>query len=69
MTGSVCSFPLEYCEFGSSFSKCKEWLQGTNSDLYDKYYSEGESHITIHISLMDLSDFRCLASETWYYDR
>lgn len=52
MTGSVCTFPLEYCEFGSSFTKCKEWLNGTNSDLYDKYYSEGEPHIMTQISLL-----------------
>ncbi|KAF8334850.1 translation initiation factor SUI1 [Amanita rubescens] len=37
---SVCSFPVEYCEFGSSFSKCKEWLHGAHPGLYDKYYSE-----------------------------
>ncbi|KAI0691388.1 eukaryotic translation initiation factor 1-like protein [Cytidiella melzeri] len=36
----VCTFPLEYCEFGSSFKKCKEWLQNEEPDLYDKYYSE-----------------------------
>lgn len=37
----MCTFPLEYCEFGSSFTKCKEWLQKEDSALYDKYYSEG----------------------------
>ncbi|KAF9011177.1 translation initiation factor SUI1 [Cyathus striatus] len=37
---SVCTFPLEYCEFGSSFTKCKEWLKDEHPDLYDKYYSE-----------------------------
>jgi len=37
----VCSFPLEYCEFGSSLTRCKEWLKEENPDLYDKYYSEG----------------------------
>ncbi|PSR83442.1 hypothetical protein EW026_g6740 [Hermanssonia centrifuga] len=36
----VCTFPLEYCEFGSSFTRCKEWLQKEDPDLYDKYYSE-----------------------------
>ncbi|KAJ8454617.1 hypothetical protein ONZ51_g9566 [Trametes cubensis] len=36
----VCSFPVEYCEFGSSLTRCKEWLQKTNQQLYDKYYSE-----------------------------
>jgi len=37
----VCTFPVEYCEFGSHLTKCKEWLHENNSDLYDKYYSEG----------------------------
>jgi len=36
----VCTFPLEYCEFGSSLSKCKEWLQAQHPDLYEKYYSD-----------------------------
>ncbi|THH28212.1 hypothetical protein EUX98_g5962 [Antrodiella citrinella] len=36
----VCTFPLEYCEFGSSFTKCKESLAEEDEDLYDKYYSE-----------------------------
>ena len=37
----VCSFPLEYCEFGSSLTRCKEWLKEDDPDLFDKYYSEG----------------------------
>jgi len=36
----ICSFPLEYCEFGSSITRCKEWLKEEREDLYDKYYSE-----------------------------
>jgi len=36
----VCTFPLEYCEFGSSFTKCKEWLQEEYLDLFEKYYSD-----------------------------
>ncbi|KAF9534649.1 translation initiation factor SUI1 [Crepidotus variabilis] len=36
----VCTFPLEYCEFGSSLTKCKEWLKDEDEDLYNKYYSE-----------------------------
>ena len=38
---SVCTFPLEYCEFGPRFSKCKDWLKAEHPDLYDRYYSEG----------------------------
>ncbi|KAG9097005.1 Translation machinery-associated protein 22 [Ceratobasidium sp. 370] len=37
---SVCSLPPEYCEFGSSLTKCKTWLQEEHPDLFDKYYSE-----------------------------
>lgn len=36
----VCTFPVEYCEFGSHLTKCKEWLQKEHPDLYDRYYSE-----------------------------
>ncbi|CCL99487.1 uncharacterized protein FIBRA_01505 [Fibroporia radiculosa] len=37
---TVCTFPVEYCEFGSHITKCKEWLQDQHPDLFDKYYSE-----------------------------
>ncbi|KAF5380828.1 hypothetical protein D9615_003940 [Tricholomella constricta] len=37
---SVCSFPPEYCEFGSSLTRCKEWLKENHPDLFDKYYSD-----------------------------
>ncbi|KAG6877707.1 Translation machinery-associated protein 22 [Termitomyces sp. T159_Od127] len=37
---SVCSFPPEYCEFGSSLTRCKEWLKENHENLYNKYYSE-----------------------------
>ncbi|KAI0751181.1 eukaryotic translation initiation factor 1-like protein [Daedaleopsis nitida] len=36
----VCTFPIEYCEFGSSLTKCKEWLENENPSLFNKYYSE-----------------------------
>ncbi|RPD67415.1 eukaryotic translation initiation factor 1-like protein [Lentinus tigrinus ALCF2SS1-7] len=36
----VCTFPVEYCEFGSSLTRCKEWLQKANVELYNKFYSE-----------------------------
>lgn len=42
-TSLVCTFPVEYCEFGSHLTKCKEWLHETHADLYEKYYSEGTS--------------------------
>ncbi|KAG6866901.1 Translation machinery-associated protein 22 [Blastosporella zonata] len=37
---AVCSFPVEYCEFGSSLTRCKEWLKENHEELYERYYSE-----------------------------
>ncbi|KAG1758930.1 density-regulated protein DRP1 [Suillus occidentalis] len=36
----ICTFPPEYCEFGSSLTRCKEWLQEAHPQLFDKYYSD-----------------------------
>ncbi|KAG1807340.1 translation initiation factor SUI1 [Suillus subaureus] len=36
----ICTFPPEYCEFGSSLTRCKEWLQGARPQLFEKYYSD-----------------------------
>jgi len=36
----VCSWPVEYCEFGAHLTKCKAWLEEKHPDLYPKYYSE-----------------------------
>ncbi|ESK89320.1 eukaryotic translation initiation factor 1-like protein [Moniliophthora roreri MCA 2997] len=36
----VCTFPPEYCEFGSSLTRCKAWLQENHPSLYESYYSE-----------------------------
>ncbi|RGB43630.1 translation machinery-associated protein 22 [Rhizophagus diaphanus] len=36
----VCSLPPEYCEYGPTLSKCKEWLQEKQSELFDKLYSQ-----------------------------
>ena len=37
--------PVEYCEFGSSLTRCKEWLKEENEALYNKFYSEGVSFV------------------------
>ncbi|MBW0481332.1 hypothetical protein O181_021047 [Austropuccinia psidii MF-1] len=34
----TCSFPVEYCEYGPSISKCKDWLSKENPELFDKLY-------------------------------
>lgn len=36
----VCTFPPEYCEFGASFRRCKEWLAENHSAMFDKLYSD-----------------------------
>lgn len=36
----ICSFPPEYCEFGLSFNRCKQWLSENNSELYNQLYSD-----------------------------
>lgn len=36
----VCSFPPEYCEFGLSFKRCKEWLSSNEVELFEKLYSD-----------------------------
>lgn len=37
---NICSLPVEYCEFGSSISKCKAWLQEQGPTLFASLYSE-----------------------------
>lgn len=36
----VCSLPPEYCEFGGTAKKCKEWLEQSHPDMHEKLYSE-----------------------------
>lgn len=48
----VCSFPPEYCEFGVSFKRCKEWLAANSTELFDKLYSdEAMANATSTLSL------------------
>ncbi|CDK24376.1 unnamed protein product [Kuraishia capsulata CBS 1993] len=35
----VCTFPLEYCEFGASLPRCKDWLKEHDEDLYNEIYN------------------------------
>ncbi|KAI9620986.1 hypothetical protein KEM48_007915 [Puccinia striiformis f. sp. tritici PST-130] len=34
----ICSFPPEYCEYGTSISKCKKWLSDHDKIQYEKIY-------------------------------
>jgi len=36
----VCSLPAEYCEFGSSLTKCKSWLEENHPSEWEKFYSD-----------------------------
>ncbi|KDN52164.1 eIF1-like protein [Tilletiaria anomala UBC 951] len=36
----VCTFPPEYCEFGSSVSKCRTWLEKAHPEMYAKVWSD-----------------------------
>lgn len=40
---TVCSYPPEYCSYGSRISKCKKWLADAHPDLFERYYSAGET--------------------------
>lgn len=48
----VCSFPPEYCEFGVSFKRCKEWLAANETELFDNLYSdEALANATLTLSV------------------
>ncbi|GME77412.1 unnamed protein product [Ambrosiozyma monospora] len=34
----VCTLPVEFCEFGKTFKKCKTWLSENHHDTYVKLY-------------------------------
>ena len=51
---AVCTYPVEYCEFGSSLTRCKEWLQKTDQALYDHFYSEGTPFSRLVLPFMHL---------------
>lgn len=36
----VCSYPPEYCEFGLSFNRCKQWLQENHAEVFNGLYSD-----------------------------
>lgn len=37
---SLPAFPPEYCEFSSSTSRCKTWLESAHPDLFTQIWSE-----------------------------
>ncbi|KAG7906311.1 hypothetical protein KL906_004403 [Ogataea polymorpha] len=69
----VCSFPVEFCEFGKKFKKCKAWLEEDDPELYKKLYSESahnsslssekEAKISESLAKMQLKEERKLERE------
>ncbi|KAL6720763.1 Translation machinery-associated protein 22 [Lecanora helva] len=47
----ICTLPPEYCEFGGTAKKCKDWLEKAHPDMHEKLYSEE----AINASLSTLS--------------
>lgn len=45
-TPTVCSYPPEYCSYGSKLSKCKKWLAEAHPDLYTDFYGDDGGHST-----------------------
>ncbi|KAA1120064.1 Translation machinery-associated protein 22 [Puccinia graminis f. sp. tritici] len=41
----VCSFPPEYCEYGTSISKCKTWLSTHDQKRYEEIYGGIEQEL------------------------
>jgi hypothetical protein len=39
----ICTLPTEYCEFGTSISKCKTWLEENDKEEYQRIWGDGES--------------------------
>ncbi|WFD36358.1 Translation machinery-associated protein 22 [Malassezia cuniculi] len=35
----ICTFPYEYCEYGPSASKCRDNLESTKPEIFEKLYS------------------------------
>lgn len=57
----VCTFPPEYCEFGSSVSKCRQWLEEAQPDVYRTIWSE--EAITANLANMTTKQAQDLEKE------
>ncbi|QPG75266.1 hypothetical protein FOA43_002616 [Brettanomyces nanus] len=69
-----CTLPVEYCEFGKTLKKCKQWLHENNSEQYNKLYNseapaqsslskEREAEISESLAKMQLKEERKQARE------
>lgn len=65
----VCTLPVEFCEFGKTFKKCKVWLEENDPETFQKLYntddqiksslsSEREAQISSSLAKMQLKEER-----------
>lgn len=65
----ICTLPVEFCEFGKTFKKCKLWLEDTNPEKFNNLYgsnvnntsslsSEKENQISSSLAKMQLKEER-----------
>jgi density-regulated protein DRP1 len=70
----VCTLPVEFCEFGKLFKKCKVWLENENPEIYNQLYgtdvtvqsslsTEREAQISSSLAKMQLKEERKLERE------
>lgn len=66
---NVCTLPVEFCEFGKTFKKCKAWLEENDPETFQKLYntdgqvtsslsSEREAQISSSLAKMQLKEER-----------
>ena len=36
----VCGLPMEYCEYGPSFTKCKTWIKQNHPKVFTELFEE-----------------------------
>lgn len=46
----VCTIPVEFCEFGKTFKKCKAWLEEANIEQFNSLYGEETGKPTSSLS-------------------
>jgi hypothetical protein len=52
----VCGFPSEYCEYGSSFAKCKIWISKNCPDEFPGITLNGTEEAEVDAEGMVLID-------------
>lgn len=57
----VCTYPPEFCEFGLTFTRCKEWLSTANATLFELLY--GDEALANHTSTLSLEKEQKLSED------